>query len=314
MYLYELALELDEKSVDLAARATELGLSGAGPSTQLNKHQAQALRQNVPMPELDENGELVGQALTFAEDGAAPEPEPVAREPRRPSFRPGGRKVSHDAPPIGIRRPRPDPDPAPRRSRRPRRQVQPQSIIVAVLLLAVFGLVVYMAMNVGSLDQKKQRLAAQAAKMDKLTSAASAAEAAQAAGSKLPEPGALGIVDQPDYCRGFSRSYSWVNELTRMIQQDGASPHSVNVPGWVRGKGERLDTALAQLQGSVGGTIAPDAQRFAAAAAKARTQFAAAETAAETRKAEEAWMAVLGDAKFVESVRQLQIGRVSACI
>ncbi len=44
MYLYELALELDERSADLALRAEALGVAGAGPTMRLTAEQVAALR------------------------------------------------------------------------------------------------------------------------------------------------------------------------------------------------------------------------------------------------------------------------------
>lgn len=50
MYLYELALELDVRSPELVERATALGLTGLGPSTELTAAQVASLRAGVPLP------------------------------------------------------------------------------------------------------------------------------------------------------------------------------------------------------------------------------------------------------------------------
>jgi hypothetical protein len=50
LYLYELALELDAKSLELAERARAAGVDGAGPNTLLTAVQVQALRSGVPVP------------------------------------------------------------------------------------------------------------------------------------------------------------------------------------------------------------------------------------------------------------------------
>ena len=48
MYLYELALELGQRSTDLADRAAQLGFVGLGPSSVLTPEQVAALRGAVP--------------------------------------------------------------------------------------------------------------------------------------------------------------------------------------------------------------------------------------------------------------------------
>lgn len=50
MFLYELAMELDERSADLAERAEAIGLGTLGPTTELTAEQASALRAAYRRP------------------------------------------------------------------------------------------------------------------------------------------------------------------------------------------------------------------------------------------------------------------------
>lgn len=75
MYLYELALELDERSADLAQRAEALGLDGAGPATSLSAEQVEALRAGSA------SGSWAGPALAWVTGGADLEGPAVGRAP-----------------------------------------------------------------------------------------------------------------------------------------------------------------------------------------------------------------------------------------
>ncbi len=50
MYLYELALDLDLRSPELAERARELGIEGVGPNSELTEAQVGLLRSHLGAP------------------------------------------------------------------------------------------------------------------------------------------------------------------------------------------------------------------------------------------------------------------------
>ena len=83
MYLYELALELDERSADLAARAEVMGLDGAGPATMLTAEQAEALRVG------SSTGSWAGPALAWVTGGADLEGPAHGRSPVEADDEPG---------------------------------------------------------------------------------------------------------------------------------------------------------------------------------------------------------------------------------
>lgn len=60
MFLYELALQLGERSTDLAERARALGVDGAGPSTLLTADQVAALRPGGAVPPPPPGGAVDG--------------------------------------------------------------------------------------------------------------------------------------------------------------------------------------------------------------------------------------------------------------
>src|SRR5690606_16406581 len=68
MYLYELALELGERSTDLAERAAQMGFVGIGPSSTLTAEQVAALRGQG---RVEQRG-----ALTFGAGNPVPPPPP----------------------------------------------------------------------------------------------------------------------------------------------------------------------------------------------------------------------------------------------
>lgn len=83
MYLYELALELDERSADLAARAEAMGLDGAGPATMLSAEQVAALRAGST------TGAWAGPALAWVTGGADLEGPAHGRSPAHSDDEPG---------------------------------------------------------------------------------------------------------------------------------------------------------------------------------------------------------------------------------
>jgi hypothetical protein len=72
MYLYELAMELGERSADIADRAEALGLEGISPAAQITPEEAQTIRA------------AYGRGGPAADPAASPEAQVTGKAPRPP--------------------------------------------------------------------------------------------------------------------------------------------------------------------------------------------------------------------------------------
>ena len=277
MYLYELALKIDERSADLAVRARELGLAGATPSTMLTAPQAAALRSGVPMPP----GPGGSGSTLIADDPDTPPPPPSgplawAEDPADPVAATGAPLATTTAtatattpstepplstlpPPPGARGAGPN-EPATSAGRlTPARSKVARYAAVAVVVIAAVAFLVW---NSSHGDGREAALAAHNARIDAQTEAEASKDAAKlngGAGSSAG-PGAAPavsreIVDQPSFCAA-ARGVQIVEFRAGANQAgtDWAASRKAVVAGkeaWLTSVNGLIDTSSGQLQASI---------------------------------------------------------------
>ena len=300
MYLYELALELEEKSLDLAERASGLGLHGAGPSTELSKVQVAAIRGNVPIPEVGEDGQPLAQPLAWGE-GGGPDGN-------------GGKSSKKGK--TGLPPPRPGTvvgDIEELRKHR-KRHIPVDVAIIAVLLLGAVGLVSYMGKNIGSVAEKKQALALDNAKVEAETRSGALATSSALGGAKAGDsPAAFGVANVDQFCEAYAGTRDWTEDLTSYVKRRYAVPGSVNIAGWAKGNAGRLVNATTALQASTAGPLHSGVVALVAQMDKQSKTIAAIKTAAEEDRASLGWLQFTHDPKVLSTQRDLLVARQATC-
>lgn len=274
VYLYELALKMDERSADLAVRARELGLAGAGPNTMLTGPQAAALRGGAPMPP---GSGFAGTTLTAADpDAARPapagplawsrEPEDAAATPAVPAVATaGGSHVGDPSlwtlpPPPGARGEGPSgTTPAPGKAALSRSKWG-LHLGVAIVVVSAVGLLVW---NSSHGDGREAALLAHNARIDAQTKADASEDAAKLNAGSVPsavpsgEPAAVSkeIVDRPSFCAA-ARTVQIVEfrAAANRSSTDWASSQRAILAGqdtWLTSVNTLFDTTSGQLRSNI---------------------------------------------------------------
>lgn len=183
VFLYELAIELDMRSIELAENASRVGLGDLGPTSEINREQAAALRAachrtpaEQPPASANSGAALAapagwGTAMAHEAARATPPPPPVAArdEVAAPSLRSQG-PLLPPPPPPGSSTAAPAPSwgsPAPAAPTGPQftgdedrswRDAPGQIAAVAAVLVLVIALFVFMAVQSGRNDDRRERL------------------------------------------------------------------------------------------------------------------------------------------------------------
>ncbi|QXC61683.1 hypothetical protein KSP35_02210 [Aquihabitans sp. G128] len=310
MYLYELALELDEHSTKLATRAREAGLVGAGPSTLLTSAQIAALRGGVPMPPPPMPAGAPAPtstpgALTWgggAPSAAAPPPPPPPGAAAPSAVGPGTAApgvVSSLAPP-----------PGPPRGAAPGAPVAPAPFgpggpsgpaaggssfgatkvaLVVVAALVVVGIFGYFVLGSTDGNERRRELAAENARIDAQTKADAAAEAkaslqkrftdAVAAEKAKAGPAGSGVVDKVAYCGAIPAVNALESGLINSLRVDwqGAIARAeAQRPSW--------RAAVDAMVGATEGSAQADVVTYRTDYTVALDRMAAARSAAELQE------------------------------
>lgn len=313
MFLYELALELEEKSVDLAARAQQMGIPGALPNTELTHAQANALRGEGPMPGGTEGptGGPAPLAWGVSAPAAPPVPQPVAPEDPTAKRRLGRAVTNQIAADVESLRPK----------RRFNARVGP-SMVILIMAVAVVALVAYMTVNMGSLEDKKAELAASTARAEAETKAAAAENAARAsvggnapAGPKAPsaEQSAAGIADAAAYCTSAAMVGSWMSDVAGKAANGGLGSGGGALPQMLRDRPLELDGALDTLAEASSGKLHDDALRLGSVFRSIRDGVLGAPGPAEVEASAAAGQAQLQDPGVQAAVAHVESVRAGSC-
>ena len=272
VYLYELALKMDERSADLAVRARELGLAGAGPNTMLTGPQAAALRSGVPMP----SGSGAPSSILTAVDPDAPPPAPAgplawSREPENAAAAPpapaavdgspsSDPPLSALPPPPGARGVAPSGTIAAPAKAASLRSKWGMHLAVAIVVVSAVGLLVW---NSSQGDGREAALLAHNARIDAQTKADASDDAAKLNAGLDPsvapsgEPAALSkeIVDRPSFCTA-ARTVQIVEFRVGANRSatDWSSSQRAILAGqdtWLTSVNTLFDTTSGQLQSSI---------------------------------------------------------------
>lgn len=313
MFLYELALELEEKSVDLAARAQQMGIPGALPNTELTKAQAAALRGEGPMPGGTEGP--AGGPAPLAWGVTAPTPPPVAQPvaPEDPAAkRRLGRAVTNQIA-------------ADMENLRPKRRISVRlgsSVVILVMAVGVVALVAYMTVNMGSLEDKKAELAASTARAEAETKAAAAESAAKASvggnaptGPKAPtaEQSAAGIADAAAYCTSSAMVGTWMSDVAAKAANGGLGAGGGALPQMLRDRPLELDGALETLAEASSGSLHDDALTLGAVFRSIRDGVLGAPSPADVDASAAAGQAQLQAPAVQEAVAHVETVRAASC-
>ncbi len=272
MYLYELALKMDERSADLAVRARELGLAGAGPNTMLTGPQAAALRSGVPMPP---GSAASGTTLTAVDPDAPPpapagplawsrEPENAAAAPPAPAAKGGSLRsdppLSALPPPPGSGGAEPSGTTVAPVKAALSRSKWGMHLAVAIVVVSAVGLLVW---NSSQGDGREAALLAHNARVDAQTKADASEDAAKLNAGSDPsavpagEPAAPSkeIVDRPSFCTA-ARTVQIVEfrAAANRSGTDWASSQRAIVAGqevWLTSVNTLFDTTSGQLRSSI---------------------------------------------------------------
>lgn len=312
MFLYELALELEEKSVDLAARAQQMGIPGALPNTELTKAQVLALRGEGPMPGGAEapTGGPAPLAWGATPVGAAPTPPPPPPDPAA-KRRLGKAVTSQIAADMENLRPK----------RRFSVRVGSSMLVLAVGAAAV-ALLAYMTVNMGSLEDKKAELAASTARAEAETKAAAAENVAKAAvggsaptGAKAPTAAQseAGIADAGAYCTSAAMAGTWMADVAGKAARDQLGGGGSALPQMLRDRPLELDGALDTLASSSSGALHDDAARLGSVFRAMRDGVLGAPGPAEVDSAAATGLAKLADPATQAAVAHVEAVRAASC-
>lgn len=313
MFLYELALELEEKSVDLAARAQQMGIPGALPNTELTKAQVLALRGEGPMPGGPEGAPSGPAPLAWGASppvaapvaGAAPAEEPAAK-------RRLGRSVTNQIA-ADVER------------MRPKRRIGVRvgtSLVIVVMAVGVVALVAYMAVNMGSLEEKKAELAASTARAEAETEAAAAEGVAKASvggnapvGAKAPNPdqSAAGITDAAGFCTSAAMAGTWMADVAGKAVGGQLGAGGAGLPQMLEDRPLELDGALDTLAASSSGGLHDDAGRIGTVFRSMRDGVLGASSTSEVDASAAQALAQLQDPATQAAVAHVETVRTAAC-
>lgn len=313
MFLYELALELEEKSVDLAARAQQMGIPGALPNTELTKPQVLALRGEGPMPGGTEGpaGGPAPLAWGVSPPTAVPVPQPVVADDPEAKRRLGKAFTNQVARDV--------------ENLRPRRRIGARlgsTLVFAVVGLAVVGLLAYMVTNMGSLEDKKAELAASTARAEAETKAAAAENVAKASvggnapvGPKAPSPeqAAAGITDAAGYCTSAAMAGTWMGDVAGKAARGELGDGGGALPQMLRDRPLELDGALDTLAESSSGALHDDALRLGSVFRSIRDGVLGAPGPAEVEASAQAGAGQLQDPAVQAAVARVESVRASSC-
>jgi hypothetical protein len=316
MFLYELALELEEKSVDLAARAQQMGIPGALPNTELTNAQALALRGQGPMPAGTE-GTAAGPApLPW---GASPPAAPAAgapaasAPPTAPTVARLGRSATNQIS-------------AEMERLRPRRRISARlapSLLLVAIVVGVAGLLAYMTANMGSLEDKKAELAASTARAEAETQAAAAENVARASvganapvvGAKAPTTGQVdaGVADAAAFCTSAAMAGSWMADVAGRAAVGELGAGGGILPQMLRDRPLELDGALETLADATSGGLHDDAIRLSAVFRSIRDGVLGAPDPGEVEASAAAGLRQLQSPELQAAVARVVAVRASSC-
>lgn len=311
MFLYELALELEEKSVDLAARAQQMGIPGALPNTELTKAQVLALRGEGPMPGGTETptGGPAPLAWGVSPPTAAPTAQPLAAEDPGAKRRLGRAFTNEVAKDV--------------ENLRPRRRIGPRTgstLLFVAIGAAVVALLAYMVSNMGSLEDKKAELAASTARAEAETKAAAAEDVARAsvggnapAGPKAPsaEQAAAGIADAAGYCTSAAMAGTWMADVAGKAARGELA--GGGLPQLLRDRPLELDGALDTMAEASSGALHDDAVRMGSVFRAMRDGVLGAPDPGQVEASAAAGVAQLQDPAVQASVARVEAVRAASC-
>lgn len=313
MFLYELALELEEKSVDLAARAQQMGIPGALPNTELTKAQVLALRGEGPMPGGAEGpvGGPAPLAWGASPPGPVPAAQPVAPEDPAAKRRLGRAVTTQIA--------------ADMESLRPRRRIGARlasTLLFVGVGVGVVALLAYMTANMGSLDDKKAELAASTARAEAETKAAAAENLAKASvggnapvGPKAPDPdqATAGITDAAGYCTSAAMAGTWMGEVAGKAARNELGADGVALPQMLQDRPLELDGALETMAAATAGPLHDDAARLGAVFRSIRDGVLGAPDPSQVNASSAQGLVQLRDPAVQAAVYHVESVRVSSC-